>query len=222
MRALSRWHVWLGWIIGLPLLMWTLTGLLMVSRPIEEVRGEHLRRDAAPATLPANLAAELRLPGGMTAATEVTIRMVDDRPIVFVKDAAAIRRYDTQGSPLAPVSEADARSIVARQIVNGAAQTDVRFYPADAAPLDFRREVPAWRVALEDGTHVYVGQETGAIEAVRTPFWRLFDVAWGLHIMDLKGRSDTHHPILIAFAALAATGTLIGVVLLFRRRGRKR
>jgi hypothetical protein len=40
---LSRLHVWLGWIIGVPLLLWAGTGLFMVARPIDEVRGTHLR-----------------------------------------------------------------------------------------------------------------------------------------------------------------------------------
>ncbi len=39
---LRRWHVWLGWLVGLPLLFWTVSGLVMVARPIEEVRGEQL------------------------------------------------------------------------------------------------------------------------------------------------------------------------------------
>src|SRR5687767_4308436 len=39
---LRRWHVWLGWLVGLPMLFWTVSGLVMVARPIEEVRGENL------------------------------------------------------------------------------------------------------------------------------------------------------------------------------------
>ena len=43
MQRFARWHVWLGWLVGFPILMWTVTGLFMVARPIEEVRGDHLR-----------------------------------------------------------------------------------------------------------------------------------------------------------------------------------
>ncbi len=46
MTKFARWHIWLGWLIGVPLVMWTLTGLVMVARPIEEVRGDHLRESA--------------------------------------------------------------------------------------------------------------------------------------------------------------------------------
>ena len=37
---LRRWHVWLGWLIFIPMLLWTVSGVAMVLKPIEEVRGE--------------------------------------------------------------------------------------------------------------------------------------------------------------------------------------
>ena len=57
--------------------------------------------------------------------------------------------------------------------------------------------------------------------ALRTGQWRLYDAMWGLHIMDLQTRDNTHHPILILFATLATIGALLGCVLLFRRRTAK-
>ena len=91
-------------------------------------------------------------------------------------------------------------------------------FDADDVPFDFRRPMPVWQVALADGTHVYVGTETGRIEAVRTQWWRTFDFVWGLHIMDLQTREDTSHPILILFATLSVIGALFGCILMFRRR----
>ena len=46
--SLRRWHMWLGWLVGVPMLFWTVSGLFMVARPIEEVRGTALLRDPAP------------------------------------------------------------------------------------------------------------------------------------------------------------------------------
>ena len=31
MQSLAKWHVWLGWLVGVPILMWTVTGLVMVA-----------------------------------------------------------------------------------------------------------------------------------------------------------------------------------------------
>jgi len=53
-QRLRRWHIWLGWIVGLPFLAWTISGLVMVARPIETVRGEDLIAEAPP--LPPGLA----------------------------------------------------------------------------------------------------------------------------------------------------------------------
>ena len=80
--------------------------------------------------------------------------------------------------------------------------------------------MPVWQVRLADGTHVYVGRDSGEIEAVRTRWWRVFDFMWGLHIMDLQTREDTHHPILVLFAALASIGSVLGCVLMIRKYAR--
>jgi hypothetical protein len=91
-------------------------------------------------------------------------------------------------------------------------------FPADQVPFDFRQSMPVWQLVLTDGTHVYVGQQSGRIEAVRTRWWRAFDFMWGLHILDPQTREDTSHPLLILAAALSVIGALLGCVLLFRRR----
>ncbi|MCE2842942.1 MAG: hypothetical protein LW689_09345, partial [Novosphingobium sp.] len=94
----------------------------------------------------------------------------------------------------------------------------LKLFPAEQSPPDFRKPIAAWQVTLADGTHVYVGRDTGEIEAIRTDWWRFYDFMWGLHIMDLETREDTHHPLLIGFAALALASCLLGTILLFRRR----
>lgn len=220
---LAKWHIWLGWLIAVPLLMWTITGLVMVARPIEEVRGEHLRLSHH-AALPAGSSHTIRLPAAPAQPiTDARVRMQGGIPFTLVTyEDGSTDRLDANGTPLPPLTEAEARALVATQIVGGGEATAARLFMADAVPLAFRRPLPVWRVELADGTHVYVGQRSGAIEAVRTPFWRVFDVMWGLHIMDLSGREDTHHPLLILFAALSALGVLIGTVLLFRRRRNQR
>lgn len=44
MLTLAKWHIWLGWLVGVPIVLWLATGLFMTLRPIDEVRGDHLRR----------------------------------------------------------------------------------------------------------------------------------------------------------------------------------
>lgn len=217
MRTLARWHIWLGWLVGVPIALWLATGLFMVSRPIEEVRGEHLRvkADPVPLALPGSTLAEPE--AGLK---EMRVVMQDGRAVAILTGLTGeTRRVDfATGKPLAPLGAAEARKLVAEKITGGDKGTRVTLFPADKIPFDFRRPLAVWQVALADGTNVYVGRDTGEIEAVRTRWWRAFDFAWGLHIMDLSEREDTSHPVLILFAALSLTGALIGCVLMFRRR----
>ncbi len=222
MRKLAKWHVWLGWLVGVPIVMWLATGLLMVARPIEQVRGDHLRR-AVPAAAP------LVIEGSTLAAPDAALRemrvtMQDGRAVAILTtlDGAVSRVDFASGAALPPLDAAAARALVAKRITDGDQVERVTLFPADQTPFDFRRPLAVWQVALGDGTNIYVGRGTGEIEAVRTRWWRAFDIAWGLHIMDLSEREDTSHPILILFAALSLTGALIGTILMFRRRRARR
>ena len=219
-RHLARWHIWLGWLAGVPLVMWIVTGLVMVARPIDEVRGEHLRKHVPEIPLPAGSEIAISLPPGADRAIRAVETTMEERaPVTRITYMdGVVERYAEDGVKLPPLSDVSARMLVADAIIGGEEVIGTQLFTAEASPLDFRRHVDVWRVSLADGTYVYVGRETGRIEAVRTRWWRIFDIMWGLHIMDLDEREDTSHPILIAAAALSALAVLMGVILLFRRR----
>lgn len=212
-QALRRYHIWLGWVVGLPILLWTLSGLVMVARPIEEVRGEHLVKEPP------------RLPDGLLPVPPA----IGPRPVeaIALRQQAAgprwIIQYADGGKRLADVASgrllpdliaADAvREVEAHyqgtSFVNSVHRTD-----PDAPPLDLRRPIASWVVTMADGTRFYVDAATGEIVARRTAFWRFYDLMWGLHIMDLKTREDSHNPLVIGFAALSLIATILALVLL--------
>ena len=218
MQQLARWHVWLGWLVAIPLLLWLASGLFMTLRPIEEVRGTHLRIER-----PAN-PVRVRLADGLSEALIREGRIADQRGrsvMIATYMDGSVHRIDL-GAPgqttLPPVDEAEARAAVRHAIRGGDAVAGVRLFDAAHPPLDLRKPLAAWQVTLADGTHVYVGRDSGEIEAVRTPYWRVYDFLWGLHIMDPAGREDSSNPFLWLFGAAALAGCLLGSILLFRRR----
>ena len=217
MQQLARWHIWLGWLIGVPILMWTISGLVMVVRPIEEVRGENLRAEAVPMAT-----ADLVFPNRMGPVLSVILANQTDGPtwIVTEPDGGRYRYSATDGTLVPPVIESEARRIALATYSGKAALETVRYFPADLAPPDLRIPTDSWQAHFSDGTNFYIHSSTGEILAVRTGWWRVYDFMWGLHIMDLQTREDTSHPILIIFAALSVFGALMGTVLLFRRRRR--
>ena len=220
MRLLARWHIWLGWLVGVPLLLWTVSGLAMTLRPIEETRGtDRLVERPAQALAPDTRIAIDLLSKDSRPVISVTTRVERGIAVTRINYAdGTFKRFRPDGTEMGPISEIEARLIAAERVRGGGDLVSIRKVTAAAPAADFRQPIDAWQIALRDGTHVYVGVESGEIEAVRTPWWRFYDFMWGLHIMDLETREDTHHPLLIGFAALAAVSIAMGCTLMFRRR----
>jgi len=221
-QRLRRWHIWLGWIVGLPFLAWTVSGLVMVARPIETVRGEDLIA-RAPA-LPAGLAP---VPPAIGPRPLASLRL-EARPdgpkwLLEYADGGTRLADASTGRLLPPLAAADAARLVEARYRGKSRIAAVDRTSAEAPPLDLRRKVAAWRVTMSDVTRFYLDSGTGEILARRTRWWRFYDWMWGLHIMDLKTREDAHNPLLIGFAIAALVTTLLALAMLpltLRRRRR--
>lgn len=220
--TLRRWHIWLGWLVGVPLVMWTLSGLIMVARPIEEVRGADLLRSAVPVQLSAPAVLPSEIAGLPLSKVSLERRAAGPRWVIEVKDGPVRLADPVTGRLLAPLSAAEASAEVKARYAGAATIASVVRTSAEDPPLEFRRPVDAWQVRMSDGTNFYVEAATGSILATRTGWWRIYDWMWGLHIMDLGGREDMHHPTLIVFAVLSLLTLLMALVLLPLSRRRRR
>jgi len=216
MQRFARWHIWLGWIVGLPILMWTVTGLWMVARPIEEVRGEALQAgpvavDPATVTFPKTIGEPI---------VEARLVAQPDGPawIVTAADGGRWRYSARYGTATPPVVKDEAQRIAEAAYAGKARFEGVTYFPPGEAPTDARAEGAVWQARFSDGARVYIDDATGEVLALRTDQWRLYDLMWGLHIMDPQTREDTHNPFVIVLGALAMIGALLGCTLLFRRR----
>jgi hypothetical protein len=219
--TLRRWHVWLGWLVGVPFLFWALSGLVMVWKPIEEVRGSDLLAPPAPVVLSAPAVLPSVVAGLPLARVSLEQRAAGPRWVIEVRGGPTRLADPVTGRLLGPVSASEASAEVLARYRGDARITSVRRTRADDPPVELRRPVASWQVSLSDGTHIFVAADSGAVLATRTRWWRLYDWMWGLHIMDLSGREDTHHPTLIAFTVISLVTVLLALVLLplsIRRR----
>ena len=57
---------------------------------------------------------------------------------------------------------------------------------------------------------------SGNVVAIRSDKWRIWDLMWGLHIMDWKERDNIDNLFLKIFSILALVSSLTGIMLFFK------
>lgn len=220
-RTIARTHKILGLVIGVQLLFWTLSGFYFTLFPIEQIRGEHLRKPAPPLSNLEGL--EIAAPRLQQPASNMDIRALPGGPAWFVQGDGwtAFHSLET-GEAMTPLSEADVRAIALAAWAGDGELVSVSL--VEDPPREAFSEAPLWRVQFEgeDKATFWVDARQGRVTAVRTGEWRLFDVLWRFHIMDVTGddRFDSWWLKLAAFLGL--TTVLFGLALLVHRASRGR
>jgi hypothetical protein len=202
-HRLRRWQIWLGWVVVLLLLAWTVSGLVLAVRPIGEAP-----LTEAPA-LPSGFAPVA--PGiGPRPVASLRLEARSDGPkwLIAYADGGSRLADARTGALLPPLAAADAARIVEARYPGGARIAAVDRTAADASSAE-------WRVTMSDGTRFYLDAATGEVIASRTGGSRFFDLMRRIHVMDLGTRGNSL-PIGLALVALA--GLAMAPVLLGRRR----
>ena len=210
---LRRWHVWLGWLVGLPMLFWTVSGVVMVAKPIEEVRGTNLIAPPKPISVSAPLVAP-KVEGRDVLAVTLEGRADGPRWEIDFADGESRLADPATGVLLPRLGAADAAREVMARYTGTAKLVETSRVEANAPPLELRRAMNGWRVRMSDDTHFYVDGGSGEIVARRTSWWRIYDFMWGLHIMDLQGREETNNPWVVTFSLLSLAMVLLALTLL--------
>jgi len=226
-RRVARVHKIVGLVVGIQLFFWTVSGLFFTLFPIDVIRGdpwrpsiEHGSLQDMPVQVGAIEAAS-KVPGVWLGAE---LQPFLDRPVWIITTSETRAMIDaTTGdawSPLDPVSfRALQRRFADR---DGVAQIPgseaTAIYLTDHAPRKYGGALPAW--VIEDSQtrqRIYFDATTGAVQSVRTTNWRIFDILWRFHIMDITGedRFDTWWMKLFAFLGLSMV--LSGFVILIDR-----
>lgn len=214
-----RWlHKWFGLVLGLQFLLWALSGAVMALIDHHEVSGEHALLPVAEIAAPAQ-------PLPLAAVAErvgAPILKLQLRPLFtdYVYEAttpAGVRLLDaTTGAPIV-VDAARAQALAVARFSGDAGVTSVS--RVSETTLETRDlALPVWRVefADKDRSTLLVSETTGEVLGAKTNAWRLWDIAWMLHIMDYGERQSFNHPLIITLAFGAAWLALSGLILLFR------
>ena len=100
---------------------------------------------------------------------------------------------------------------------------DMEIVEEDKAGSEYRgRELPLYKVIAENDKgeelNIYQNPYTGEILAIRSQQWRIWDLMWGLHIMDWNERDNIGNIFLKIFSFIALFTAATGIILFFKRK----
>lgn len=221
-KFLATAHKWIGLILGLQVLAWTVGGVVMSWIPIDTVRGAHHIAEQAPELLasgegllsPSDIISRVGLP-----VLRVTYDTLLGRQVAKVEqvDGTPLLIDARTGDVLTPLNEGMARQIAEADFLPEAEVNAAELL--DKHTVDYRGPLPVWQIRFgdADSTSLYVSPSEGRVLARRSATWRFYDFFWMLHIMDYEDRKDFNNPLIIAFSFFAALFTISGLgLLLFR------
>jgi uncharacterized iron-regulated membrane protein len=216
---LIRWlHKWFGLVLGLQFLLWAASGATMALLDHHEVSGEHAILPVAQIAVPADplpLAAVAEKVGAPI--LKLQLKPLFDTYVYEATTPQGVRLLDAvRGTPVVVDSAKGRELAVARYSGQAPVKSVTR---VDKTTLETRDlALPVWRVefADKDRTTLLVSAETGEVLGAKNDTWRLWDIAWMLHIMDYGERQSFNHPLIITLGSGAAWLALSGLILLFR------
>ena len=225
-------HRWLGFVIGLQILLWTVSGAFFAWNHIGSVRGEQFRREhpAVDLRLFDLVSADELLREPLFPVIAMNLRLMATIPVYEFElepepGKTVFELYDARnGELISPISKLKARAIALHDFNERTGIKSIRLIE-EPIPAEYRRgPLPAWRIEFDhdSGTTIYVAANTGRITARRNHQWRAFDFLWMLHTMDFVNRDNFNHWVIKLVALLAVATVLSGYLLGFRTRRRRR
>lgn len=219
MKAVRWLHTWLGLIIVIQALVWSVSGLVMTLLPEENVSGiafanqAEESREVAPQFQQQAARILERFSGAVSSysvstnvpgLTVLKIQPVMGGPVYYHLEKESVLRID-----------AKLASAIARNTLNGEPQ--ILFAGlVESEGMEFDGPFPVWKViaANEGRSHLYISPASGKVLAHRTSFWRWHRYSFLLHTFNFAGAGTINNPILSLMALIMFASALTGVVLL--------
>lgn len=220
MRLLKKLHRWVGLLIGLQVLLWLFSGLVISLLDPAKVSGRQWARSTAHEPEPFRPGAYLEpgeiAPELLSDAFSVSLEMVHGQPVYRIENSRGVTLVHAVSGAVMTTGRAEAESIARRDYSGSGLITSVS--EGTAPDLETRDSSgDYWKVVFSDRirTTLYISAASGEVLARRNSYWRVRDFFWMLHSMDYARRDNFNHPLIVAVASIAIWLGISGIMLLF-------
>ena len=217
------WHRWLSLIFGLQMVIWTISGAYMVFFDLDYIHGDHLVQDISqpiPKGVEISSLNDLLSRYPETRKTSLKsvwlnqklqpVYKIESNEGAFLVNAESLQRID--------ITEQHIKKLANQYYTKDPDAIESVVYMTDNPPTEVSGALlPIWQVNYADfgNTRLYLSETTGELLVKRHTFWRGFDIAWMLHIMDYDERVDIETWWLKGFIIGTFILMITGTVLLF-------
>ena len=224
---IRKTHRFLGVILGLQFLVWTISGLYFSWTDIDEIHGDFQHRHpphlsgnfslVSPDSVFARLGHK---PDSVHVIQLVSILGKPYYSLQFFKEGTLNKQLAnaSTGEVRGPITREEAVKIAAESFNGEPVLKNAKLITGTGKHHEYREKpLPAWAVTFDHPTNttVYVSSEIGRVESFRNNKWRVFDFLWMGHTMDYEGRDDINNWLLRAFSLFGLATVLSGFVLYF-------
>ena len=215
--AARKTHKWIALVMGLQIVIWSLSGVYMTLVHIDTIHGDHLVRPLARRAVDLGQLGDPLAIAGASRADGVRLAWIGDTPAYVAATDTGERAFDARtGAPLRALDESAIRTI-ATGLYTGP-EPIASALLIDNVPAEIRgRKPPLWRVEFDHWNKptFYLSPVTGELVSRRHELWRIFDFVWMLHIMDYAERENVNNLLLRIFTWGAVLMALSGAWMLF-------
>lgn len=236
---IRKTHRWLGLLLGVQFLMWTISGLFFSWSNIDEVHGDFQKNNAPLLSINTALVSPTialdTIKKNSKIDSIISIQLIEilGNPIYQVSFLSAAHNQANEkhtmqviyqlvnaktGKLRGPLSEEEATKMAILRFTGEPKVKSIEYLTETNKHHEYRENhLPAYAITFDHPTNttVYVASELGTVQKFRNNKWRIFDFLWMMHTMDYEGRDNFGNTLLRIFSVFGLITALSGFVLFF-------
>ncbi len=230
-RKIRKSHRWLGVILGVQFLFWTVGGLYFSWSNMDEVHGDTQKAHIQPIGGDVRLAhldkilQKLKQKDTVNYIFDTRLIQISGTPIYqihYSKEHDRGKKIQLanaiSGELRGILSKSEAVEIAQQNFIDDAKIKHVEYLTATNGHHEYRESpLPAFAITFDhpSNTTVYVSTELGTVQKFRNNKWRIFDFLWMMHTMDYQTRDNLSNWLLRAFSIFGLLTISTGLILFF-------
>ncbi|MBT8302781.1 MAG: PepSY domain-containing protein [Maribacter sp.] len=222
-----KWHRYLGLILGIQFLLWTLGGLYFSWTNIDEIRGDNLKNEKPNLVFEQDLVSPALFLNHHLTSTDSLLSL---KLVAVLKEPFYEMVFNSKGKEKVklinalngkmrlPLNKEDAIAIAKEKLKVEANVAKVELLTETNSHHEYReRPLPAFAITFKApaSTTVYVSQDYGNVQTFRNSKWRIFDFLWMMHTMDYQERDDFNNWLLRLFSIFGLVTIFSGFTLYY-------